>query len=98
MIKTTEIPSNYKYMIDRALYDINMRAKNLAFMLDKNLDNPEFLNSDLYKRLEDDLVDMYINRWVTITSMFTTLGISVEAYVQMNPITGIYSAIEVVEE
>lgn len=98
MIKTTEIPSNYKYMIDRALYDINMRAKNLAFMLDKNLDNPEFLNSDLYKRLEDDLVDMYINRWVTITSIFTTLGISVEAYVQMNPITGIYSAIEVVEE
>lgn len=98
MIKTTEIPSNYKYMIDRALYDINMRAKNLAFMLDKNLDNPEFLNSALYKRLEDDLVDMYINRWVTITSIFTTLGISVEAYVQMNPITGIYSAIEVVEE
>lgn len=98
MIKTTEIPSNYKYMIDRALYDINMRAKNLAFMLDKNLDNPEFLNSDLYKRLEDDLVDMYINRWVTITSIFTTLGISVEAYVQMNPITGIYSAVEVVEE
>ena len=98
MIKTTEIPSNYKYMIDRALYDINMRAKNLAFMLDKNLDNPEFFNSDLYKRLEDDLVDMYINRWVTITSIFTTLGISVEAYVQMNPITGIYSAIEVVEE
>lgn len=98
MIKTTEIPRNYKYMIDRALYDINMRVKNLAFMLDKNLDNPEFLDSELYKRLEDDIIDMYINRWITITSIFNTLGISVEAYIQMNPITGIYSAIEVIKE
>lgn len=92
MIKTLVIPDMYKYIIDRIIYEMNMTTKNLAFMLDKNLDNPEFLDSDLYKRLEDDVIDSYINRWVILNTIFNELGIHIEANLSMDYITGKYSA------
>ena len=92
MIKTLVIPDMYKYIIDRIIYEMNMATKNLAFMLDKNLDNPEFLDSDLYKRLEDDVIDSYINGWVILNTIFNELGIYIEANLSMDYITGKYSA------
>lgn len=91
MIKTLVIPDTYKYVVDRVIYEMNIRTKNLAFMLDKNLDNPEFLNSDLYKRLEDDLIDAYINRWVILNSIYDMLGVNIEASLSMDYITVKYS-------
>lgn len=91
MVKTLVIPDTYKYVVDRVIYEMNMRTKNLAFMLDKNLDNPEFLNSDLYKRLEDDIIDAYINRWVILNSIYSTLGVDIGASLNMDYITGKYS-------
>lgn len=98
MVKTLVIPDAYKYVVDRAIYEMNMRTKNLAFMLDKNLDNPEFLNSDLYKRLEDDAIDSYINRWVILNTILNTLGVPIDASLSMDYITGKYSLTWVEEQ
>ena len=92
MINTVEIPVKYKFVIDRLLYEINIRSKNLAFMLHKNLDNPEFLDTELYARLENELIDVLLNRWVMIDSIFNNLNIPVESTISMNNITGVYSA------
>ena len=72
MINTVEIPVKYKFVIDRLLYEINIRSKNLAFMLHKNLDNPEFLDTELYARLENELIDVLLNRWVMLDSIFNS--------------------------
>lgn len=92
MIKTVTIPKTYKSMIDRTMFELKMTTKNLAFMLDKNLNNPEFLDSNLYKRLEDDVINSYISRWVIISTVYNSLGISIEARLSMDYITGEYSA------
>lgn len=92
MINTVEIPVKYKFVIDRLLYEINIRSKNLAFMLHKNLDNPEFLETELYARLENELIDVLLNRWVMLDSIFNNLNIPVESTISMNSITGVYSA------
>lgn len=92
MINTVEIPVKYKFVIDRLLYEINIRSKNLAFMLHKNLDNPEFLDTELYARLENELIDVLLNRWVMLDSIFNNLNIPVESTISMNSITGVYSA------
>lgn len=92
MINTVEIPVKYKFVIDRLLYEINIRSKNLAFMIHKNLDNPEFLDTELYARLENELIDVLLNRWVMLDSIFNNLNIPVESTISMNSITGVYSA------
>lgn len=92
MINTVEIPVKYKFVIDRLLYEINIRSKNLAFMLHKNLDNPEFLETELYARLENELIDVLLNRWVMLDSIFNNLNIPAESTISMNSITGVYSA------
>lgn len=91
MIKTLVVPDTYKYVIDRVIYEINIRAKNLAFMLDKNLDNPDFLNTDLCRRLEDELVDAYLNRWIVLSSICDTLEADENANLNMDFITRKYS-------
>lgn len=91
MIKTLVVPDTYKYVIDRVIYEINIRAKNLAFMLDKNLDNPDFLNTDLCRRLEDELVDAYLNRWIVLSSICDTLEADENANLSMDFITRKYS-------
>lgn len=92
MRKTAEIPIEYKYVIDRAYFEINRKTKTLAFMLDKNLDNPEFLNSDLCKKLENDIVDAFINKWIIFTSILNTINVPDEAQIDMDIITTKYSA------
>lgn len=92
MINTVEIPIKYKFVIDRLIYEINIRSKNLAFMLHKNLDNPEFLDTELYARLENELIDVLLNRWVMLDSIFNNLNIPAESTISMNSITGVYSA------
>ena len=61
-------------------------------MLHKNLDNPEFLETELYARLENELIDVLLNRWVMLDSIFNNLNIPAESTISMNSITGVYSA------
>lgn len=90
MLKTVEVPVNYKYVIDRVIFEMNIQAKNLAFMLHRNLDNPDFLNSELYERLDFELVDTFLNRWVVLEAIFNEVGAPQEGKLDMDCVTGRY--------
>lgn len=74
-IKFVEVPNQFRFIIERALYELNIRTSNLAFMLDKNLDNPQFLESDLCKELEERVVDANINLWSVISGVRYSLNL-----------------------
>ena len=90
MLKTVEIPIKYKYVIDRIIFEMNIQAKNLAFMLHRNLDNPDFLNSELHERLDFELVDTYLNRWVVLGAIFNEVGAPQNGKLGMDCVTGRY--------
>ena len=77
-IRETTVPRQYRYIIDRGLYEISRAQSNLAFMLDKHLDDAdstEFINSELFKRLLEQCIDARIEAWILFQGVFRSLNI-----------------------
>lgn len=64
-----DVPECYQYVINRGTFELSKAASNIAFMLDKHLDDPDWLDSELYQQLEHRLFETSINNWV-----YTTFG------------------------
>lgn len=91
MVKTVVVSRKYKYVLDRVFYEVNMNTRNLAFMLNKNLNNPDFLKSDLYSRMTEDTIDAFLNKWVVLDVVYKTMGAPVFASMTYDDLTGDYS-------
>lgn len=63
-----DVPDGYKYVADRAWFVASRRELNLAFMLSKHAEDADadWLNSDLYKRMEKQLIDALEERTVLL--------------------------------
>ena len=69
------IPSKFRYVLDRVFFEYKTAIDNLAFMLDKNSDNPEFLNSETYKRLQEECIACKIQAMEVIQSITDMMGL-----------------------
>lgn len=69
------IPSKFRYVLDRVYFEYKTAIDNLAFMLDKNSDNPEFLNSETYKRLQEDCIACKIQAMEVIQTITDMMGL-----------------------
>lgn len=58
------VPDEYRYVLDRGVFEYIRSAQNLAFMLNKHLgdNNTDFLTSDLYKRLRERVNEAYVQQ------------------------------------
>lgn len=85
-LKKENIPSKYKYTLDRVFYEYKMTTSNLAFMIDKHLndDNTDFLNSDIIKRLTNDCINAKLNMWVIINGIRIIMGIPEKAEINLD--------------
>lgn len=70
-----KVPSEYKYIIDRLIYDISTREHNLAFMISIKQNEPDFLDSELFNEMLDECISARINHWIVISGIMETLGI-----------------------
>lgn len=60
--QTIEIPEGFKYVLDRGEFEYRRAISNAAFMLDKNLDNIDYLETDLHKRLQNRAEETFLQR------------------------------------
>ena len=70
-----DVPERYQYVINRGTFELSKAASNIAFMLDKHLDDPDWLDSELYKQLEQRLFETSINNWVYTNGALLAMGI-----------------------
>lgn len=73
--KAVKIPHKYKYIIDRIYFEYTRSVENLSFMLGKNLNNLEFLESSVYVRLEKEVEEAMINFKVISEQIMRQLNI-----------------------
>lgn len=78
--KAVNIPHKYKYIIDRIYFEYTRSVENLSFMLDKNINNTEFLTSSVYVRLEKEVEEAMINFKVISEQIMTQLNIKTKFY------------------
>ena len=83
-MQRVDIPHEYKYVIDRIYFEVNRAEENLAFMLDKNLYNPEFLDSGLYKRLLDRCIDTRCNFATVQMAICKMINVPYDCELQLN--------------
>lgn len=78
--KAVNIPHKYKYIIDRIYFEYTRSVENLSFMLDKNLNNTEFLTSSVYVRLEKEVEEAMINFKIISEQIMKQLNITTKFY------------------
>lgn len=72
-----EVPQNLMYSIDRGNYDQRIAVSNMVFILSHHLsdETDDFLNTELFKRLHNELLVSTIQRWCyEITVMKEIIG------------------------
>ena len=74
-MKSVELSENIKYSLDRASFEVQRSISSLVFMMNRNLDNPDFFNSSVYKRLSDRILETYIYYWEVTNEMLNRLNI-----------------------
>ena len=75
------LTDDVRYFVDRGMYEQKMAIENIIFVLSKHIDdnNADFLNSPLFERLHDKVVEKSIERWYReneIIHQFTNGAIS----------------------
>ena len=77
-IKETIVPRQYRFIIDRGLFELRRAHSNLTFMLNKHLndeDSTEFINSELFSELLEKCIDARIEAWELLNGVFQCLNI-----------------------
>lgn len=77
-LKRTIVPQQYRFILDRGMFEVTRNESNLKFMLNKHLDDEdpyEFINSDMFNELLDKCIDARINNWVIQNGVYMKLGI-----------------------
>ena len=64
-----------KYIIDRCEFEYNNRSRNLAFMIDRDLHDVDFLNSTVYTELEDKCMTAFNNIWLVKMEILDKYGL-----------------------
>lgn len=78
-----KVPQNLMYSIDRGNYDQRIAVSNMVFILSQHLNDEtdNFLNTELFNRLHNELVIATIQRWCyEVTVAKDIVGKDVKSY------------------
>lgn len=62
MIKKIKLSDEFHYVLERYRYESNRHISNLSFMLSKNINNPDFLNSEQYQAMLQKATDSILEK------------------------------------
>lgn len=61
MQRVFELTEQMKYVADKYSFEMSRSTSNAAFVLGKHLDDEDFVNSELFERLVDRVIDTNVN-------------------------------------
>lgn len=60
---TFNLTEDLCYFVDKGIYEQKMAIENMIFMLSKHLDDEDFLQSKLFEKLNDKVIEKTAARW-----------------------------------
>jgi hypothetical protein len=101
-LKSTLVPEQFKYVIDRVNFEKSRSISNLVFMLNKHIDdtNPnEFINSELFNRLLNRCIETHLNSISAQYGVLYNLGIKNidNAAIQYDKDENVYEIVQYME-
>ena len=84
MLKVINFSEDVKYIVDKFEFESSGLIKNIAFMLDRNLDNVDFLESEILKRLESQHIEALSNTWLITIGLLDRYNLPLTTQFKIN--------------